>query len=580
MSADRKSRFVSRFVFLSLLLLAPALITATLAQEPQPEVACPSCDDRNPCTIDSCDATTGTCRHDPLNCDDNNPCTADQCQIFSPTSGSCFHLAAAGGTSCDDANSCTSGDACVPTPGPSAQCVGQVQPAGTGCDDGNSCTSSDTCSDSGQCAGTPALPGSSCDDQSGCTSQDTCVASPTGSLVCQGTAKDCGDQNLCTEDLCNAANGQCSNPPINCDDGNACTADSCDPASGACLRANQPGSCSFGDQCVTGLSCSGGNCIGGTPVNCDDQIFCTVDGCQSSTGCTHTPVNSRCGFNNACAFWLCLPNQGGCYNSVQQGPGECDGNPCTTDSCIQDSCVVLSANTNPCNDGNPCTINDRCSLTQCRGTPLCDDANPCTGDTCNPSTLACSHVNLTGSCSDGNPCTTGDVCIEGTCQGGTPLNCDDGDPCTVDSCTGSDCAHSMPPMTISVSLSPSLLRPTNHKMVNVTALVTATTSCPALSTVLTSITSSEPDDAAGPSDGHTVNDIQGAELGTADFNFQLRAEADRNGSGRLYTVVYTATDSSGRQVVGSASILAPVKGGGGLVPTPLGGATGRKAKPR
>jgi hypothetical protein len=85
--------------------------------------------------------------------------------------------------------------------------------------------------------------------------------------------------------------------------------------------------------------------------------------------------------------------------------------------------------------------------------------------------------------------------------------------------------------------------------------------------------------APGPSDGHTVNDIQGVELGTADFNFQLRAEADRSGPGRLYTVVYTATDSSGRQVVGSASIIAPVKGGG-PAQTPVGGGAGRKAKPR
>ena len=44
-----------------------------------PEIACPSCDDLNGCTIDSCDTSTGTCRHDPLNCDDQNPCTIDSC---------------------------------------------------------------------------------------------------------------------------------------------------------------------------------------------------------------------------------------------------------------------------------------------------------------------------------------------------------------------------------------------------------------------------------------------------------------------------------------------------------------------
>jgi hypothetical protein len=133
----------------------------------------------------------------------------------------------------------------------------------------------------------------------------------------------------------------------------------------------------------------------------------------------------------------------------------------------------------------------------------------------------CQRGFLSGSCNDGNSCTTNELCLNGNCTGGSSEFCNDNVICT----------------------------------------------------------SSEPDDAAGPSDGHTVNDIQGAELGTADFNFQLRAEADKSGPGRLYTVVYTATDSSGRQVVGSAGILAPVKGGG-PAQTPVGVGTGRKAKPR
>jgi len=39
---------------------------------------------------------------------------------------------------------------------------------------------------------------------------------------------------------------------------------------------------------------------------------------------------------------------------------------------------------------------------------------------------------------------------------------------------------------------------------------------------LVSIVSSEPDDGIG--DGNTIGDIQEAEYGTADFEFQLRAE--------------------------------------------------------
>src|SRR5437867_12507893 len=49
-----------------------------------PQMSCPSCEDFDSCTVDSCDTTTGTCRHDPLDCDDGNPCTAEACD--SPTS--------------------------------------------------------------------------------------------------------------------------------------------------------------------------------------------------------------------------------------------------------------------------------------------------------------------------------------------------------------------------------------------------------------------------------------------------------------------------------------------------------------
>src|SRR3989442_161852 len=47
-----------------------------------PALACPSCDDMNPCTTDSCDTTTGFCRHDPVSCDDGNSCTDDRCDAF------------------------------------------------------------------------------------------------------------------------------------------------------------------------------------------------------------------------------------------------------------------------------------------------------------------------------------------------------------------------------------------------------------------------------------------------------------------------------------------------------------------
>jgi hypothetical protein len=100
-------------------------------------------------------------------------------------------------------------------------------------------------------------------------------------------------------------------------------------------------------------------------------------------------------------------------------------------------------------------------------------------------------------------------------------------------------------------------------MVDIVASVVATDICdPSPVVVLESITSNEPDDAPGGGDGHTTNDIQGAEIGTDDRAFQLRAERDGKGSGRIYTVTYSATDASGNSATASATVSVPHDQGG------------------
>src|SRR5437867_12460817 len=71
-----------------------------------PQMSCPSCEDFDSCTVDSCDTTTGTCRHDPLDCDDGNPCTADACD---PHTGICTRPIRT--RPCDDQNVSTGDDA-------------------------------------------------------------------------------------------------------------------------------------------------------------------------------------------------------------------------------------------------------------------------------------------------------------------------------------------------------------------------------------------------------------------------------------------------------------------------------------
>jgi hypothetical protein len=111
---------------------------------------------------------------------------------------------------------------------------------------------------------------------------------------------------------------------------------------------------------------------------------------------------------------------------------------------------------------------------------------------------------------------------------------------------------------ITVHLTPEMLWPPNHNPVDVTATVVASDLCdPAPTVALTSIVSDEPDDAPGNGDGHTVGDIQGATLGTADFHFKLRAERAGSGDGRTYTVTYTATDACGLSTAAAAVVVVP-----------------------
>ena len=123
--------------------------------------------------------------------------------------------------------------------------------------------------------------------------------------------------------------------------------------------------------------------------------------------------------------------------------------------------------------------------------------------------------------------------------------------------------------TLSLSLSPNSLQPPNHKLVLITATVSAKDACSANPAVqLVSITSNEPDEGSG--DGDQPYDIQSANGGSVPFgtdvrSFQLRAERSGKGSGRVYTVTYAATDGSGNKTSASAVVVV----GGTLTDAPL-----------
>jgi hypothetical protein len=86
-----------------------------------------------------------------------------------------------------------------------------------------------------------------------------------------------------------------------------------------------------------------------------------------------------------------------------------------------------------CDDGNPCTLDDACSLGACAaGAPkTCDDGNACTTDQCDAQSGDCAHEVNVDPCDDGDACTALDLCAAGVCAG---------DPIAVESivCDGLD----------------------------------------------------------------------------------------------------------------------------------------------
>jgi len=114
---------------------------------------------------------------------------------------------------------------------------------------------------------------------------------------------------------------------------------------------------------------------------------------------------------------------------------------------------------------------------------------------------------------------------------------------------------------VRVTMNPAWLWPADHRMVDVLATPLIQEACSDVSIELLSVTSNEPDDAAGDTDGNTTGDIQGVTTGTDDRAFQLRAETGPVFGGRRYLVIYSATDGSGNRGIGrvAVSVLAPRK---------------------
>ena len=121
---------------------------------------------------------------------------------------------------------------------------------------------------------------------------------------------------------------------------------------------------------------------------------------------------------------------------------------------------------------------------------------------------------------------------------------------------GLDLCEATPPEFDTLTVTPDVLWPANHKYVDVSATVVVSDNFdPSPTVTLVSVTSNEPDN--GEDDGNTVDDI----VIVGDYEFELRAERSGVGTGRTYTITYEATDSCDNSTTGSAIVSVPLSRG-------------------
>ncbi|MBM4354029.1 MAG: hypothetical protein FJ109_09590 [Deltaproteobacteria bacterium] len=282
-------------------------------------------------------------------------------------------VAAPDGTPCADSDACTTGDVytagvCKGTPldctALDASCMtGKCQagacvalPKEGACDDGDPCTTGDACA-AGVCFGT----GMDCSALDG-----TCVVGMCQAGVCIASPIEavCDDADSCTvNDKC--IGGVCEGSPMDCSALDAgCFAGVC--FGGACEPAPVDGACDDGDACTEGDWCVDGQCTG-APKDCSQFVAgpCVKPACIQGV-CYGKPIIGLCDDSDPCT-------QGEtCKDGLCEGgqPMDCSGivGTCITGACENGQCVPVPT-TEPCDDGDPCTVDDTCSPDGCGGKP-------------------------------------------------------------------------------------------------------------------------------------------------------------------------------------------------------------------
>lgn len=163
-----------------------------------------------------------------------------------------------------------------------------------------------------------------------------------------------------------------------------------------------------------------------------------------------------------------------------------------------------------------------------------------------------------GTIAGGDPVVLLDVSIIGGLSLGNhtiTLEADDGTNAPVSANITVDMIDTTDP-TISATVSPGILWPPNHKMVDVVIQANASDNSGSV-TLTASVVSSELPDSDG--DGNTVPDYTTPVIDqlTGEITLQLRSERKGGGTGRTYTITVTATDGEGNSSDAIVEVKAP-----------------------
>lgn len=181
--------------------------------------------------------------------------------------------------------------------------------------------------------------------------------------------------------------------------------------------------CDDANACTLGDRCIEGRCLPTEALACDDRNGCTDDTCAAATGCVRLynlaacDDGDPCTSGDRCSVGICRPGGETCD----------DRNPCTRDACgATGGCTNTPDDALPCEDASACSAGDFCAGGVCMPGPGdgCAESDPCVAVTCGDDGLTCELALLNGTgCDDGDVCTTTDTCQGGLCRAGPALSC-------------------------------------------------------------------------------------------------------------------------------------------------------------